>query len=166
MAQCAPAALLLVPTGCAAPSEPAAGPATATGFADGGVTVTVRLDRAGDGRRLVRATFTPQQAGFHLYSVNLPAGGIDGLGLPTRLAVRGGLTADGTPQADRPLRTVSPSGLGVDLPVYPDGAVTVTLPVRQAGPGQAEAVVSYGACSEQRCLMPVTDRTIPLGPLN
>ncbi|WP_033355629.1 protein-disulfide reductase DsbD family protein [Kitasatospora aureofaciens] len=155
--------LLLGAAGCAADPAPAAGPAA--GYSGGGVTVAVRLEAEEGGRQLLSATFTPEQAGFHLYSVDLPAGGVDGLGLPTRLTVRGGLAADGVARADRPLRTVSPLGLGVELPVYPDGAVTVTLPVRRSDGGPAEAVVSFGACSEQRCLIPVTDQVIPLGPI-
>ncbi|MER7673274.1 hypothetical protein ABTY61_33105 [Kitasatospora sp. NPDC096128] len=155
------ALLVLGPAGCAADPAPAADRAAT--YRGGGVTVAVRLSTADDGRRQLSATFTPDEAGFHLYSVDLPAEGIDGLGLPTRLAVRGGLIPDGTARADRPLRTVSPLGLGVDLPVYPDGAVTVTLPVRRAATGPSEAVVSFGACSEQRCLIPVTDQAVPLG---
>ncbi|MFD0273574.1 hypothetical protein ACFVHB_06605 [Kitasatospora sp. NPDC127111] len=152
--------LLLGSVGCAAGQAPSAAPAAT--YSGGGVTVTLRLATGEDGRRLLDATFVPEQPGFHLYSVDLPAGGIDGLGLPTRLTVRGGLAADGTARADRPLRTVSPLELGVQLPVYPDGPVTVTLPVRRTGTGPSEAVVSFGACSEQRCLIPVTDQVIPL----
>ncbi|MQS16496.1 hypothetical protein F7Q99_30960 [Streptomyces kaniharaensis] len=157
----AAAVLLLGAAGCSANPAPTA--AAAATYSGGGVTVTLRLAAGEDGRQLLNATFTPEQAGFHLYSVDLPAGGVDGLGLPTRLTVRGGLTADGATRADRPLRTVSPLGLGVELPVYPDGAVTISLPVRRADAGPTEAVVSFGACSEQRCMVPVTDQVIPLG---
>ncbi|MEV6209932.1 hypothetical protein [Kitasatospora sp. NPDC051914] len=89
---------------------------------------------------------------------------MSGLGIPTRLGLRGSLAAAGTPKADRPLRTVSPSGLGVALPVYPDGPVTLTVPVRSTGTGRAGAVISCGACSAQRCLVPVTDQPVPLDP--
>ncbi|MFD9127318.1 hypothetical protein [Kitasatospora sp. NPDC059571] len=155
------AAVLALPLGCAAPSG--AEPAATARYSGGGVTVELRLDAAGAAARQLRATFTPQEPGFHLYSLDLPDGGVGGLGIPTRLAVRGVLAADGAPTADRPLRTVSPTALGVLLPVYPDGPVTITLPVRSTGPGQAEAVLSYGACSEQRCLVPVTAQAVALG---
>ncbi|MFJ1707234.1 hypothetical protein [Kitasatospora sp. NPDC088346] len=154
----AAATLLLTVAGCAGQSPAAAPPAA--GFEGNGVSVAVRLDREAGGAERLRVTFRPQEAGFHLYSVDLPAGGVSGLGIPTRLAVRGGLAADGTPVADRPLRTVSPAGLDVELPVYPDGPVTLTLPVHRTGEARAEAVVSYGACSEGRCLIPVFDRPI------
>ncbi|GAA2096335.1 hypothetical protein GCM10009759_25430 [Kitasatospora saccharophila] len=149
-------ALLLGGCGTDRPARPTA-QATANG-----VTVTVTLVPASDGRREVRATFTPQESGFHLYSIDLPAEGVDGLGIPTRLSVRGDLTATGSPSTDREIRRLRPAGLDVELPVYPDGAVTFTLPVRSTGSRQADVVVSYGACSETRCLVPVTDEVIHL----
>lgn len=129
-------------------------------FAANGVLVTVVLAAAADDRRELRATFTPQQPGFHVYSVDLPTGGVAGLGIPTRVAVTGDLTAVGQPTANAATRIIRPAGLGVDLPVYPDGPVTITLAVRQTGARHAEVVVSYGACGESRCLMPVIDRAI------
>lgn len=155
-------ALLLLTAACS--TRPAPAPAAAATYEGGGVQVAVRLETADGGSDgLIRATFTPQEPGFHLYSVDLPDGGVDGLGIPTRLTAGTGLAPDGSPTADRPLRTVSPDGLGVDLPVYPDGPVTLTLPVHRTGPGPGTVVVSYGACSEQRCLAPVTGRAITLG---
>ncbi|MFE2914378.1 hypothetical protein [Kitasatospora indigofera] len=150
--------LLVAAAGCVGQGDAGAPPAAE--FEGNGVGVAVRLDRDTDGAERLRVTFRPQESGFHLYSVDLPAGGVSGLGIPTRLAVRGGLAADGPPTADRPLRTVSPAGLDVELPVYPDGPVTLTLPVHRTGEARAEAVVSYGACSEGRCLIPVFDQAL------
>jgi hypothetical protein len=62
---------------------------------------------------------------------------------------RRGPRADGAPEVE----------LGVDLPVYPDGAVTLTLPVVVSGT-PVEAVIGYAACSATRCLFPVTDKTV------
>ncbi|WP_405497218.1 hypothetical protein [Streptomyces sp. NBC_00096] len=149
-------ALLISGCGTARPTGP-----TAHSTANG-VTVTVALLPTSSGQREIRATFSPGQTGFHLYSIDLPPEGIDGLGIPTRLSVQGDLTATGKPATDRPIRLLRPAGLQVELPVYSDGAVTFTLPVRQTGSHQAEAVVSYGACSETRCLTPVTDKVIRL----
>ncbi|MEU2632026.1 hypothetical protein [Kitasatospora sp. NPDC007106] len=155
-------AALLLPLGCAGPGRTEAAPSGR--YTGGGVTVELRLDAAGASPRLLRATFTPQEPGFHLYSVDLPDGGVSGLGIPTRLGLNGSLAAAGAPTADRPLLTVSPSGLGVALPVYPDGPVTLTVPVRGTGTGPAGAVISYGACSAQRCLVPVVRQVVPLDP--
>lgn len=128
-----------------------------------GVTVTVTLRPGAKGRQELRATFSPRLPGFHLYSVDLPDGGVDGLGIPTRLSVEGDLIADGTPTADRSVVLLRPAGLPTRLPVYPDGPVTFTLPVRRTGAGQANVVVSYGACGKSRCLVPVRDEVIRLG---
>jgi hypothetical protein len=122
----------------------------------------VSLLPASDGGRELQATFSPQQPGFHIYSIDLPAQGIDGLGVPTRLSVQGSLTALGRPTADRMTRLLRPVGLQTEIPVYPDGPVTFTLPVRQSGGDAAEVVVSYGACSEDTCLMPVSREVIRL----
>ena len=127
-----------------------------------GVTVTVRLVADPAGTRHLEATFAPDKPGFHVYSVDLPDGGVQGLGIPTRLSVQGGLTADGKPRADKKEVAFTVTGAGVTLPVYPDGPVTLTLPVTETGPGHAYVVVSYGACSPGTCLMPVTDEKIPL----
>ncbi|MFD0634150.1 hypothetical protein ACFQ9X_23945 [Catenulispora yoronensis] len=61
-------------------------------FSDQGVNVAMRLSE--DGGRLL-TTFTPQRPGFHLYSVGLPAHGIDGRGSPTRVEVAGALRSRG-----------------------------------------------------------------------
>jgi len=128
----------------------------------GGVTVSVTLLPGSDGQRELLVAFRPLQPGFHIYSVDLPAQGVDGMGIPTRVTVRGGLTAAGQPSANRAVRLLRVTGLRAAIPAYPDGPVTITLPVRQTGSGQAEVIVSYGACSQTRCLMPVAGKAIRL----
>jgi len=118
-------ALLAALAGCAPP--PPAGDLTGR-YSDSGVTVTLLLH----GNRLT-ATYRPDRAGFHLYSATLPPDGIDGLGRPTVLAAGHGLTATGPAVADRQPVTRHETELGVDLPVYPDGPVTLTLPVTGSG---------------------------------
>ncbi|WP_200213545.1 protein-disulfide reductase DsbD domain-containing protein [Micromonospora coerulea] len=127
----------------------------------GGVSVEATLTDGPNGARL-RATFRPQRPGFHLYSTDLPPYGVQGLGIPTVVAVRGSLDAIGAPTADKPVSELRIEELGVTLPVYPDGPVTVTLPVRSTGDGPAEVVVTYGACSASTCLPPVREQTIAL----
>lgn len=124
------------------------------------VDIVVSANANGDGQ--VVATFTPDKSGFHVYSIDLPADGVQGLGRPTKVAVSGGLAATGTQQADKQVRHLRPSGVDVDLPVYPDGPVTVTLPVHRST-AAASVLISYAACSEsQGCLMPVSDKAIPV----
>lgn len=125
-------------------------------YREGGVTVTLLLH---DGN--LSATYTPDQAGFHLYSAAMPPDGLDGLGRPTVLVAGRGLTATGEAVADREPTTLREIELGVDLPVYPDGPVTLTLPVTDSG-SPVEAIIGYAACSATQCLMPVTAKTVRL----
>jgi hypothetical protein len=129
---------------------------------DGGVTVVAVLIVEPDGTGHVGATFSPKRPGFHLYSIDLPPGGVNGLGIPTIVSVHGGLRATGEPTADMPVTNLRIEELDVDLPVYPDGPVTVTVPVRRTGTERAEVVVTYGACSLTTCLPPVRERPITL----
>jgi hypothetical protein len=61
----------------------------------------------------------------------------------------------------RPADSIAGADLGVDLPVYPDGPVTLTLPVTASG-HTVEAVIGYAACSATQCLLPVAGRTVAL----
>ncbi|GAA0264164.1 hypothetical protein GCM10009527_070300 [Actinomadura nitritigenes] len=141
-------ALVLLVGGCGGHKS---APERSTRFTEGGVEVSVSVTDTA-----VKAVYRPLRPGFYVYSVDLPAGGVDGLGVATRLDVRGGLTATGRSTADRPVRTLVLPSLGVSLPVYPDGPVTLSLPVRKTG-RSAEVVISYAACSSGTCLPPVTD---------
>jgi hypothetical protein len=110
-------------------------------------------------------TFTPDQAHFHLYSKDLPRGGIHGQGRPTLLEVLapsevkpiGALVAD-QPTEDHYNRAVEQA-----LPVYPAGPVIVRLSI-QLPPGPAalpaELSVTYAACSNEVCLTPVDDKHV------
>ncbi|MFJ4436534.1 hypothetical protein [Streptomyces sp. NPDC088923] len=160
------AAVAAVLPGCSA-AGPSGPTERAASFTAGGVSVRIRLDSDEDGPRLL-AELRPQQAGFHLYSLGLPDGGVEGIGIPTRLRTEGGLRATGPATTDAKPRVLRPAGLDVDLPVYEDGSVTLTLPVRRSeGADTARVSLTYGACSESGgCLLPVRDRavTLPLGP--
>ncbi|MCF2532497.1 protein-disulfide reductase DsbD N-terminal domain-containing protein [Yinghuangia soli] len=126
------------------------------------MTVTIGLkDRAATRATLV-ATLTPERAGFHLYSIDLPAGGIEGIGRPVSLTVRGVLAAAGPLTAESAAITLELEGTGLTLPVYPDGPVTVDLPVTVAGPGEATLLIGYAACSKSVCLPPVSQRPVSL----
>jgi hypothetical protein len=119
------------------------------------------IDQARAGWQL-RVVFVPPSPGFHLYSLDLPDGGVRGLGIPTRLNVRGALIEAGTVTADKPTQLLDIAVLDVRLPVYPDGPVTLTLPVHHADGSSAQVLVSYGACSPSTCLAPVIDEAITI----
>lgn len=149
-------------TGC---GGPAAVTRTEGGFTDGGVRVSAVIERAGAGALDVTVTLRPQQAGFHLYSLDLPDGGIDGLGIPTRVSVTGGLSPDGPATTATASQLLRPAGLDVALPVYPDGPVTLRLAAHRAGGASRSArlTLTYGACSERYgCRPPVREHALDL----
>lgn len=125
----------------------------------GGVRVSASFESAS----LVTVRFEPLEAGFHLYSLTLPAGGVDGLGVPTRVRAGAGLTAAGPARSSVDPISLDIPELGVSLPVYPDGPVDIVLPVADGHPGDATVVVTYGACSDEVCLMPVRDLSVAVG---
>jgi hypothetical protein len=145
--------LLAAVAGCA-PHDPV-GDLTGS-YEEAGVAVALLLH---DGR--LTATFRPEQDGFHLYSATLPRDGLNGLGRPTVLAPGHGLTPTGPAVADRATVLWHEDGLGVDLPVYPDGPVTLSVPATVSGE-PVDALIGYAACSARLCLMPVVDRIVTL----
>jgi hypothetical protein len=125
-------------------------------LARGDVEVVVHVRR-----HQLTATFTPRRSGFHVYSVDLPAAGVQGLGVPTRVRASGGAKPTGDLEADQPVRTLEYPSLGVTLPVYPDGPVTLRLAVQRSR-SEPEVRVTFAACSEALCLPPVRDARVPL----
>ncbi len=110
------------------------------------VDVAVSVVAEGEGRTIV-ARFAPDSPGLHLYGPDIPDTGIDGAGRPTRVAVVGGGWAASRsihPAADpTPFATALP-GFSAPFSVFPDGAVTMRLPIERAS-GDAE----YGARGDQ-----------------
>jgi thiol-disulfide isomerase/thioredoxin len=125
----------------------------------GGVRVDLTLQEDRSQRSWLAATFTPQTADTHLYATSLPAGGVNGLGRPTRLSIvtASGLQLTGDPVADRPEREDRIDVLKTTVLVYPSGPVTLLAPVRITRPAKAEVSVSYMACSPKGCRAPVED---------
>jgi hypothetical protein len=134
-------------------------------FSQYDVTVSLVLEQNADGYFLV-GTFTPADPDAHFYSKDLPPGGIDGIGRPTRLDLdatslmvpRGALSESAAPET----LSVNPD-LPV-LPVYPVGPVTLRLPVTLP-PGDGEMVkdrviISYMACTPKTCYRPVVGKII------
>ncbi|WP_335980999.1 hypothetical protein [Streptomyces sp. CA2R106] len=170
-------ALLLCTVGCGQGGQggqgghggsPHAAPTrTRASFTAGGVDVAVTLERSGADTVAVRATLSPRQKGFHLYSLTLPDDGVDGLGIPTRLTVGAPLTATGPVTSSVAPHEVRPAGLDLALPVYPDGPVTLSLATRLAGSADGSAsarvLLTYGACStDGACLAPVRAHPVTL----
>ena len=123
-------------------------------FAENGVQVDLALEQHRDAPCVLAARFTPLLARYHVYSKDLPPDGVNGVGRPTRLDIVSGLTAVGELTADATTSDLKTEGIPEVLPVYPDGPVTLRLPVRVAGDGNAQVKVSYMACSTANCLPP------------
>ncbi len=143
--------------------SPAADAAPTTHFSENGVTVTLSVSDWKASKGTLTAVFTPEEKGFHLYSTDLPPTGIEGVGRPTAVDVTGVLKAEGKLTAAADVRTISLPGVGAPVPVYPDGPVTATLPIRADGKGAATVLLGYASCStEEGCTIPVADRPVHL----
>lgn len=124
----------------------------------GGVEVSASFEGSSE----VRVTFKPLREGFHIYSLTMPAGGVDGLGIPTRVDAGKGVRTTGAPTSSVPPIPLRIPALHVTLPVYPDGPVDVLLPVEAEHADKSTVIVTYGACSTRLCLMPVRDLSVPV----
>jgi len=134
-------------------------------FASNGVRVIVSMEADSQGQPLLRATFTPTDRGFHVYSKDLDPKATSGVGLATRLellphpsvSIAGQLFADLAPQSHRVKE------LDATVDVYPNGPVNLRLPIEFVGAVTnitAQVAVSYMACNTDGvCLRPV-DRQI------
>ncbi|MEY2228193.1 hypothetical protein [Streptomyces sp. BF23-30] len=148
-----------------APAGPAAAKASAptTTFTENGVTVTLSVADWQASKGTLTAVFTPEKKGFHLYSTELPPTGIEGVGRPTSVDVTGVLKTDGKLTAAAEVRSISVPGVDAPMPVYPDGPVTTTLPVRADGNGDATVLLGYASCSaKEGCTIPVADHPVHL----
>ncbi|MET9724128.1 hypothetical protein [Streptomyces zaomyceticus] len=149
-------------TGCGQESAPSQAVAV-TEFNENGVTVRLSVaDWRSDAGTLV-VTFTPDEPGFHLYSTALPAEGVEGVGRPTEVRPAGSVATAGGMTVDKPVKSITVPGVRAAVPVYPDGPVTVTLPIRATAPGEAKVLIGYASCSStEGCTIPVADRAVSL----
>lgn len=132
-----------------------------------GVTVTLSYRAtpgSGPDTGELIATFRPNQDGFHLYSKDLPASGISGVGYPIRAQPTQGLTSTGFSSASVDPVPLVVQSVGITLPVYPNGPVTLTEPVRRfsASATTSTVLVSYAACSSSLCLPPVVNQPVAM----
>jgi len=129
------------------------------------VEVSIALQRSQNDTYTLTATFTPLEAGLHLYSKDIPPTGVDGLGRPTLLTLpmdsalmQVGETMESQPTQDS---FEGPS----ELRVYPEGPVTLSIPVLLPD-GQdwldQQVLVTYMACSDRGCRAPVENKSIAI----
>ncbi|MBH06192.1 MAG: hypothetical protein CMJ20_07700 [Phycisphaeraceae bacterium] len=116
---------------------------------------------------IIRAIFTPDSSGFHLYSAELPSRGINGVGRPTLVEVSnpkdfqyiGALSSDKV-AVNKPFPI-----LATEFPIYPDGPVVLYLPVipnTQTAGQTIELSLTYMACSDRICHDPIEDTPVNL----
>jgi len=137
-----------------------------TRFAEHEVAVEIALEREPSGKTWLVGTYTPARATFHLYGKDLPKAGIHGVARPTLLELvrSAAIRPAGPLVADQPTMDLHVAALGLTFPVYPEGAVTLRLPVTVAlqDSATAEVSVTYMACSDRTCLAPVIDKRMSL----
>ena len=131
-------------------------------FAKHGVDVAVFVQRHMDGTLQLTADFVPEEANMHVYGMTLPRQGIEGVGRPTLLEViSGDLVVSGALSANVEAADHSFPGFVRPFPLYPDGPVTLSLPVSLGEDADLDAVelsFTYMACSSEGvCKPPVTD---------
>ena len=135
-----------------------------TRFAEHDVAVEIALERSPSGKTWLVGTYTPSQGTLHLYGKDLPKAGIHGVARPTLLELvsSASIRPAGPLAADQPTIELQVAALGLTFPVYPEGAVTLRLPVTFTAKDSATAVLSvtYMACSDRICLPPVIDKRI------
>ncbi len=127
------------------------------------VAVEVFLVTDETGQATIVATFSPTDPTLHLYGITLPRAGIQGAGRPTLVEVIAGpLQTAGSLTADAVATPYELPGFEAPFPLYPDGPVTLTLPVKlpatRPSTLETELSVTYMACSSEGvCKPPVTD---------
>jgi thiol:disulfide interchange protein len=158
MRRSTPAVLLLL--AWFAVCAPAADPLAT--YHKNGVTVTIGLDQVEQGKAVLVGTYSPDEKAdpLHLYGMELTGT----IGVATRLEIKPGesVHATGPAVADKTTHILP----GDDpVPVYPPGPVTLRLPIALAespdgAPGATTVLISYMACSEQFCLIPVKEAAL------
>jgi hypothetical protein len=135
-------------------------------FTEHGVQVVITLERDHNGALILAGTYTPEDPDSHVYSKDLPRAGIDGAGRPTLLEVlpQPSVRAIGPLSADHPVLLQQFEGFSSAFPIYPDGSVTLRMPIEVtagAATTTVDLAVTYMACSSKGyCLPPVMDKRL------
>lgn len=154
-------AALLSLTGAAC--TPAANePVALASFAENFVEVSISLERDPAGNTLLSATFVPA-AGHHVYSKDIPVNGLEGLGRPTLLELTAGSQMIAAGELSESVAAQEPNFEPKELLVYPEGPVTLTLPVQLPASGEwidEEIKITYMACTPYQCKAPVEGKIV------
>jgi thioredoxin 1 len=128
-------------------------------FTEHGVSVSLTLYKDSSGRVWLAANYSPSDSRAHLYSKDLPAAGLQDMGRPTSLALvePSVVKATGPAVADRPVIQDKIDVLNLSFPIYPDGPVTLRLPIAWPPASTVPVALSIGymVCGPNGCLPPV-----------
>ena len=135
-------------------------------FTDSYVNVSIVLERNEAGDAVLAATFSPTESDAHLYSMDLPREGIDGLGRPTLIELpdsalmqEAGELQESLPAEEDEVAADLPA-----LPVYPAGVVILRLPVllpeAQGGLVNDQVLITYMSCTPRGCHKPVLGKLV------
>jgi hypothetical protein len=156
--------VLLLLTACGSkPDLKPGSPLNLTSFTENSVTVTIAIELDSTGQAWLAATFAPTDPTFHVYSMDIPRDGVDGLGRPTLLELVPGskMQAAGSLTASAEATDEDIDG----LPTYPAGPVTLRLPITlPAGSGWFDETVSvtYMSCGSGVCNPPVIEKIVSI----
>ena len=155
---------LLLLTACGSGQRLAPGsPIYLADFRESQVSVTITLEEDASGQVYLAALFTPEQGG-HLYSKDIPATGVEGIGRPTLLELTSGSQLTATGELSESVASVPLDG-SPGLLVYPAGPVTLRLAVElPEGEGWFDEQISltYMACADGSCFPPVVEKLVPV----
>ena len=135
---------------------------------ENGVEVSIELQEDLQNHIILAATFSPTEPGYHLYSKDLPMGGIDGVGRPTLVGFSSDFENIDKIQASVQSEDLLIEGFCKPFPVYPTGAVTLRLPLsfpseKLEQQSLDHVYVNYMACSDSgTCLAPVVKKKITI----
>ena len=135
-------------------------------FMQNGVRVDIRLEKDNAGQMNLVATYRPTRDHYHLYSKDLPPNGIDGIGRPTLLEVASSNAIQPTGQLSESVPSIKLDATWSQqpVPVYPEGPVTLRLPIKLTQSNSTSTVadlsVTYMTCSATECLPPVTGKIV------
>lgn len=133
-------------------------------FTENDVEVSIRLEGSSVDGYFLAATFTPAD-GFHMYSKDIPPGGVDGLGRPTWIELGGESQMTPLGGLIESVHAEVPDFEPRELLVYPPGAVTLSMPI-DLPPGndwvEESVKVSYMSCSDKGCKAPVVGKLVPI----
>jgi hypothetical protein len=135
-------------------------PLSLASFSENGVSVTIFLEQDASGQAILAATFSPLEAGYHLYSMNLPPEGVNGIGRPTLLELIPGSQIQAKGELTTDILEIILEG-AEGLMVYPEGPVTLRMAILLPGGNEwvdENISVTYMACSSISCRPPVIDK--------